>query len=264
MTRTTTPQRYQFRNTPTQLHPLQEMLDPITLAELARLGISAGQHAMDVGAGAGSIAAHLCELVARTGKVTAIDLDTTLLAPTAVLDVYQRDLRTDPLPTPPGTVDVITARCVLEHLPNRERLLGQIITALRPGGRLVLGDIVYARTTVPHAPTTSDADLIVRVVHGVLDTLADRGVDLHWGEKTPALLLDAGLEQVHTRWVAQTWNGGSPGCRLYADNARQLREHLLKTDLTTAYLDRFGELMTDPTVVVRGYEYASTTARKPH
>ncbi|MEV0005624.1 methyltransferase domain-containing protein [Micromonospora sp. NPDC050980] len=263
MTATTAAQRYQFRNTPTQLHPLQEMLDPITIDDLNHGGITRGQHVLDVGAGAGSIARHLCDLVGPTGKVIAVDLDTTLLAPTGVLDVYQRDLRTEPLPVEAGSVDVVTARCVLEHLPNRQLLLEQMITALRPGGRIVLGEIVYARTTVPHAPTGGDAELIVRIVHGILDVLADRGVDLHWGEKTPTLLLNAGLEQVHTRWLAQTWTGGSPGCRLYADNARQLRDQLLKADFVASDLDRFAELMADPTVVVRGYEFACTTARKP-
>ncbi|RKN50458.1 methyltransferase domain-containing protein [Micromonospora endolithica] len=261
---TTTPHRYQFRNTPGQLHPLQEMLDPITIDDLKRCGVTPGQHALDVGAGAGSIARHLCHLVGPTGKVIAVDLDTTLLAPTGVLDVYQRDLRTEPLPAEPGSLHLVTARCVLEHLPTRHQVLQQMITALRPGGQIVLGDIVYARTTVPHAPTDGDAELITRVVHGILDILAGRGVDLHWGEKTPTLLLNAGLDQVHTRWTARTWTGGSPGCRLYADNARHLRDQLLTAGFTAADLDRFGELMTHPAVMMRGYEFATSTARKPH
>ncbi|MCX4387335.1 methyltransferase domain-containing protein [Micromonospora peucetia] len=263
MRSTASAQRYQFRNSPTQLHPLQEVLDPITLDELARLGITAGQSALDVGAGAGSIARHLCELVGPTGKVIAVDLDTTLLAPTGILDVYQRDLRTQPLPAEPGTVDVITARCVLEHLPNRHFVLNQMITALRPGGHLVLGEIVYAPVSV-HAPTSDDNELIARVVHGVLDVLAARSVDLHWGDKTASVLLANDFDRVRTRWVAETWAGGSPGCRLYADNATQLRDKLLTEGLTHTELDRFAELMADPAVLVRGYQFASTTARKPY
>ncbi|SCG59612.1 class I SAM-dependent methyltransferase [Micromonospora halophytica] len=259
---TTTPQRYQFRNSPTQLHPLQQVLDPITLDELTRLDITAGQTALDVGAGAGSIARRLCELVGPTGKVIAVDLDTTLLDPTGVLDIYQRDLRTQALPVERGTVDLATARCVLEHLPNRHAVLNQMITALRPGGHLVLGEIVYAPVSV-HTPGSSDGDLIARVVHGVLDVLSARGVDLHWGDKTPSVLLGNGFEDVQTRWIAETWAGGSAGCRLYADNARQLRDKLLEEDLSEADLDRFAELMTDPAVLVRGYQFASTTARKP-
>ncbi|WFE51202.1 methyltransferase domain-containing protein [Micromonospora sp. WMMD1155] len=262
MTATAPTQRYQFRNSPHQLHPLQEMLDPVTLDDLTRLGVNPGHTALDVGAGAGSIARHLCELVGRTGKVIAVDIDTSMLNPTGVLDVYQRDLRTQPLPVEPGTIDVATARCVLEHLPNRHPLLHQMINALRPGGHLVLGEIVYAPVSA-HAPADSDNDLVTRVVHTILDVLAGRGVDLHWGDKVPSFLLANGFEQVHTRWVAETWAGGSAGCRLYADNATQLRDRLLAEDLSHDELDRFAELMADPAVLVRGYQFASTTGRKP-
>jgi SAM-dependent methyltransferase len=261
---TTTTQHYQLRNTSTHLQSLQEILDPVTIADLERVGVAIGHRALDVGAGAGSVAELLRALVGPTGEVAAVDLDTTFLSQSDALDVYQRDLRTEPLPVKASSLDVITARCVLAHLPTRERVLAQMVTALRPGGRLVLGEIVYARTTVPHATTADDTDLIVRVVHTILDVLAARGVDLHWGERVPALLLDAGLNEVRTRWVAQTWTGGSPGCRQYADNARQLREQLLAADLTAGDLDRFADLMTDPTVMVRGYEFTATTARKPH
>ncbi|MET7951063.1 methyltransferase domain-containing protein [Micromonospora sp. NPDC005324] len=261
---TTATQPYQFRNTSTHLQPLQEMLDPITIDDLQHVGVGTGHNALDVGAGAGSVARHLRERVGPTGAVSAVDLDTTFLSPSDELNVYQRDLRTERLPVKASSLDVITARCVLAYLPTRARLLEQMVTALRPGGRLVLGDIVYARTTVPYAPTAGDADLIVRIVHTILDVLAERGVDLHWGEKVPGLLLDVGLNEVRTRWVAQTWAGGSPGCRLYADHARQLREQLLAANLSAGDLDRFSDMMTDPTVLVRGYEFAATTARKPH
>ncbi|MER7418477.1 methyltransferase domain-containing protein [Micromonospora peucetia] len=259
---TTTRQRYQFRNTPTQLGPLQEMLDPITIDELSHLGVTAGQTALDVGAGAGSIAQHLCELVGRRGKVIAVDADTSLLDPTGVLDVFQRDLRTQPLPVQPGTIDIATARCVLEHLPNRYLVLNQMIHALRPGGKLVLGEIVYTPTRV-HTPVDSDSNLITRVVHTILDVLSARGVDLHFGDKTAAVLLANGFENVRTNWIAGTWPGGSAGCQLYADNATQLSDRLLAEGLTHADLARFAELMADPTVLVRGYTFASTTANKP-
>ncbi len=260
---TATTQRYQFRNSPTQLGPLQEVLDPITLDELTRLGSRPGQTALDVGAGAGSIVGHLSELVGHRGKVIAVDIDTSLLNPTGVLDVYQRDLRTQPLPVEPDSVDIAAARCVLEHLPNRHDLLNQMITALRPGGHLVLGEIVYAPVSV-HAPTADDGELVRRVAHTILDILADRGVDLHWGDKVPSILLGNGMDKVRTRWVAETWAGGTAGCRLYADNATQLRDRLLAEDLSHAELDRFAELMDDPAVLVRGYTFACTTARKPH
>ncbi|WKU03480.1 bifunctional 2-polyprenyl-6-hydroxyphenol methylase/3-demethylubiquinol 3-O-methyltransferase UbiG [Micromonospora sp. HUAS LYJ1] len=260
---TTTGQHYQFRNSPHQLHPLQDVLDPHTIRELARVGVKAGMRALDIGAGAGSITRHLAGLVGPDGNVTAVDLDTQLLNPTSSIDVYQRDLRTQPIPTTPDGYHVIHARCLLEHLPNRMDLLRQAIDLLRPGGWLVLGEIIYSRIIVHRAPTEPDASLITRVIHGVLDTLADHGVDLHWGETTPALLLAAGMNHVHARSHTETWTGGGPGCALYANNTHQLHDHLTDTGLTVEDLARFTELMADPYVVVSSYQFTTVHAQKP-
>ncbi|MEU7618785.1 methyltransferase [Micromonospora rifamycinica] len=259
----TTRQRYQFHNSPHQLHPLQDVLDPHTIRELARVGVKPGMRALDLGAGAGSITRHLAGLVGPDGNVTAVDIDTRLLHPTRVIDVYQRDLRTDPLPTTPHGYDLVNARCLLEHLPNRIDLLQQTIDLLRPNGWLILGEIVYSRIIVHRAPTQSDASLIIRVVHTILDTLADRGVDLHWGDTTPGLLLAAGMNHVQAHSHTETWTGGGPGCALYANNTHQLHDQLTDTGLTAADLTRFTELMADPYVVVSSYQFATAHAQKP-
>ncbi|MBO4210519.1 class I SAM-dependent methyltransferase, partial [Micromonospora echinofusca] len=260
---TTADQRHQLGNGTSRLHLMQDVLDPHTHRQLARIGVKPGQHALELGAGGGSITRHLAGLVGPTGKVTAVDIDTRLLDPTAVIDVYQGDLRTTPAPGQPGGYDIITARCLLEHLPNRVNLLRQMTILLRPGGWLVLGDIVYSRTVVYRAPTETDATLITRVVHGILDTLAASGVDLHWGDKAPGLLLDAGMNHVRSHSHTETWTGGGPGCHLYAQDAHHLRDTLTDTGLTITDLHRFTELMADPHVVVSSYQFTATHAQKP-
>ncbi|MGC4855364.1 class I SAM-dependent methyltransferase [Micromonospora sp. DT4] len=247
---------------PRELGPLQEMVDPIILAELTRLGVSAGETALDVGTGTGSITRHLCNLVGRGGKVIAVDADPPILDPTGVLDVFQRDLRTEELPVQSDSIHVAAARCVLAHLPNRHQLLNELITALRPSGHLTLVDIVAAPVSV-YAPADADSALIGFVIRTILDGLAARGIDLNWGNTTPSWLLANGFETVHTRWFADTWAGGTAGCQLYAEHATQLASHLLAEGLSAGELERFGELMADPSVLVRGYTFASTTARKP-
>ncbi|MEU8186092.1 class I SAM-dependent methyltransferase [Micromonospora carbonacea] len=260
---TSTESSYQFRNNHSQLGPLQAVLDPITRRELAAVGVKPGQRALDVGAGAGSIVAHLAGLVGPHGKVTAVDADTRLLHPTAVIDVYQRDLRREPIPGEPRSIDLATARCVLEHLPNRRDVLRQMIDLLRPGGWLVLGEIVHTPALVHRASSNTDSTLITGVIENILAILAGRAVNLSWGDEEPNVLLAAGLNHVHTRWHSETWTGGGPGCALYADNAIQLRDHLIHHGFTPQQLDRFGELMTDPYTVVRSYQFASTRAQKP-
>ncbi|QKW12198.1 methyltransferase domain-containing protein [Verrucosispora sp. NA02020] len=255
---------YQFRNNPQQLGPLQQVLDPITRHDLAKIPIRPGRRALDIGAGAGSITRHLADTVGPTGTVLAVDRDTDLLDPTAVIEVYQRDLRNGlDLPIAPGSIDLVHSRCVLEHLANRADLLTPMTTLLRPGGWLLLGEIVYSRALIHHAPTGDDNHLIYRVIHAILDTLATGGTDLDWGNNTHSHLLDLKMTHVHSRTRADTWTGGGPGCQLLADNARQLHDRLLHADLDDADLCRFSELMADPTVALRGYQYTSTLAQKP-
>ncbi|WP_431884225.1 class I SAM-dependent methyltransferase [Micromonospora gifhornensis] len=256
---------YQFRNAPAQLGPLQQVLDPITRHDLAKIPIRPGWRALDVGAGAGSITRHLADTVGPTGGVIAVDLDTGLLDPTNIIDVHRRDLRDGlDLPITPGSLDLIHARCVLEHLDNRTDLLMQMIALLRPGGWLITGEIVYSRPLIHHAPCDDESQLIHRVIHAILDTLDTGGTDLNWGNHTHAHLLDAGMTHVHSHTRADTWTGGGPGCLLLADNAHQLHDRILQqTDLDEADLRRFGELMVDPTVALRGYHFTSTIAHKP-
>lgn len=64
---------------PERLRALENACDPQTTAVLNRLGVGPGWRCLEVGAGAGSIAAWLADTVTPGGAVHAVDLDTTLL-----------------------------------------------------------------------------------------------------------------------------------------------------------------------------------------
>ncbi|HZE05016.1 MAG TPA: SAM-dependent methyltransferase, partial [Solirubrobacteraceae bacterium] len=62
-----------------RLDSLTHLYDAGTLEVVERLGITSGWHCLDVGAGTGSLAQQLADLVAPAGRVTALDLDTRFL-----------------------------------------------------------------------------------------------------------------------------------------------------------------------------------------
>src|SRR5262249_10348811 len=76
-------------------------------------GVGRGWRCLEVGGGAGSIAAWLCERVGSDGYVLATDLETTLLETLRYpnLEVRRHDIVVDPLPT--GQFDLIHTRWVL-------------------------------------------------------------------------------------------------------------------------------------------------------
>ena len=117
-----------------------------------------------MGAGAGSIAAWLCQRVGATGHVLATDLDTRFLdaldAPT--LEVRRHDITTDALPE--GAFDLIHIRAVLEHLPPpaRAAALGRMVAALKPGGWLLAESGDYVSWTPATALPAERAACFVR------------------------------------------------------------------------------------------------------
>ncbi|MHB1536731.1 MAG: class I SAM-dependent methyltransferase [Acidimicrobiales bacterium] len=107
--------------------------------------------AVDIGAGTGSLA---IPLAGQVGSVTAVDISPTML------EVLQRKARAagvenvktvacpvEELDLDPGSVDLIVSNYALHHLRDRDKavLVGQIATWLRPGGKVVIGDMMLGR-----------------------------------------------------------------------------------------------------------------------
>jgi 2-polyprenyl-3-methyl-5-hydroxy-6-metoxy-1,4-benzoquinol methylase len=102
------------------------------------------ERCLEVGAGGGSIAAWLCEMVGESGKVVVMDIDVRsleVLQGHASLQVHRHDIVRDELEF--GKFDLIHARLVLEHLPERDVVLAKIVRALCPGGWIVVEDVDY-------------------------------------------------------------------------------------------------------------------------
>src|SRR4051812_40080348 len=113
-----------------RLDSLTSLYDPRTLRLCEQLGLAPGWHCLDAGAGTGSLAAALAERVGPAGRVTALDSDTRFLAPLASerLTVVEADLAGGDLPS--GAFDLVHARLVLEHLPERDRVLAALAAAV--------------------------------------------------------------------------------------------------------------------------------------
>src|SRR3954468_19143464 len=109
-----------------RLESLPSLYDARTLRLCERRGLAAGWHCLDAGAGTGSLAVALAERVGPAGRVTALDSATRFLAPLAPErpEGGGADLADGSLPA--GRFDLVHARLVLEHLPERDRVLAEL------------------------------------------------------------------------------------------------------------------------------------------
>lgn len=142
-----------------RLRLLEDWADPGSIRCLDAVGVGTGWHCLEVGAGAGSMAAWLAGRVGPTGHVVASDVDTRFLqgGTQANVTVLQHDLREGPPPA--GPFDVVHARLLLEHLPAVDRAIGHLCAALKPGGVLVIEDqdicsVVVGDTSDPRAASS--------------------------------------------------------------------------------------------------------------
>ncbi|OIK23187.1 class I SAM-dependent methyltransferase [Streptomyces malaysiense] len=208
------------------------LFDPTTFRHIDALGIEPGWRCWEVGAGGTSVVSWLARRVGPDGTVVATDIDTSRLAP---VDQPPVEIRTHDVGAeePPGEgFDLVHARLVLVHVPDRASALTSMIRALKPGGRLLVEDADPALQplTCPdeHGP---EQRLANRLRQGFRGLLAERGADLSYGRRLPRLLREAGLREVEADGFFPMTS--SACVALEAATVRQIRGRLLDAGLAT-------------------------------
>src|SRR4051812_25424508 len=118
-----------------QLENYERLLDPITTSILNKIISQNDLECLEIGAGAGSIARWLANRISQ-GRVTATDVDVTLLTPDRRLHVRVLDVQSDEIGC--RTWDLVHVRSVLTYLSDRTQVVRRLIAALKPGGHLLI------------------------------------------------------------------------------------------------------------------------------
>lgn len=175
---------------------LADSEDPGTIACLERLGVGKGRHCLEVGAGAGTIARWLAQRVGTEGRVVATDIDVSLIESLEEppLEIRRHDIVRDPLE--PESFDLVHARQVLMHLPERETVLAKLARAVKPGGWLLIEDS-DASTDCPEATVPQALQAVYKaVVSEIYTFVASKGVDPTFGNRLLGLIAGHGFENV--------------------------------------------------------------------
>ena len=139
-----TPSRYLLDNADSiaadRMNALARLYDPASQRALNAAGIAPGWHCLEVGGGGGGVARWMAEQVGSMGSVLCTDIDPRHIAPSGLanLHVVRHDIVRDALPE--AKFDLAHARLVLLHVPERAAVLEKMISALKPGGWLVIED----------------------------------------------------------------------------------------------------------------------------
>lgn len=242
-----------------RLAAIERLWDPGTIAALERCGIKGGWRCLEAGAGSGSIARWMAHRVAPDGFVVATDLDIRNLDPggSPNLEGKRHDIVPDDLPA--DAFDLVHARLLLKHLPDRERALAKMVGGLRPGGWLVAEDTDWSSAGVePHQTAFVEALAALRALTESTGGIPD------YGRVLPKALAATGLVEVDSIRASHRLRCGTPEVEFFRLTLEQVRQRAVAGGLIASHrLDAALEAIDAPGGAATSFTMVTAWGRKP-
>jgi len=157
--------------------------NPIAMASL-----KSGEAVLDLGSGAGFDCFLAADRVGPSGKVIGVDMTPEMIdrardnaRKSGMTNVEFRPGEIEDLPVADSTIDIVISNCVINLSPDKAGVFKEVFRVLRPGGRIMVSDIVLEK----ELPDTikDDISAYVSCISGAilkddyLNTIAGAGFD---------------------------------------------------------------------------------------
>jgi SAM-dependent methyltransferase len=138
---------------------------------LAFAAVKPGETVLDLGSGAGIDCFLAAREVGPSGRVIGVDMTPAMIqraranaATSGHANVEFRLGEIEHLPVADASVDLVISNCVVNLSPDKPQVFREALRALRPGGRMLVSDLVLTRPLTPELQR--NVDLYVGCVAG--------------------------------------------------------------------------------------------------
>jgi SAM-dependent methyltransferase len=244
-----------------RLAALEGRHDPGTIRQLEALGGIDGWQCLEIGGGGGSITEWLCQRVGPTGHVVATDINTRFLEALDFgnLEVRAHNIAEDELEQ--EMFDLVHSRAVLMHLPKRAVALKRMVSALKPGGVLVVEEGDFVSCVVDPRVGENTRNLWEKVER-VRASLGE--MDPYYGRRLYADVCALGMIDVRAEGRVSTCRGATPYAEFYRLTYSQLRDRFLEIgQFSPEEMDQLIALFNDPNFIWMDSVAMTVSARRP-
>jgi precorrin-6B methylase 2 len=242
-----------------RLRLIEQSLDEESVAKLQSTGIRQGWHCLEVGAGAGSIARWMGDVVGERGQVVAIDIKTKYLqhlsaAPYRIVegDFVEVSLKSE--------FDLAHCRYALIHNRHSESLLKKLGSLLKPGGFLVVEEPDFTSAKLLNRGGDPSQQ---RVNDAICRMFEEMQLDPAYGLTLPDKIATEGLQVLRVDACVHLNRGGDTLARMMGESTRALREKYLATgEAGPEDIDKYIENANNPSFWAVYYSTVSVIAAK--
>lgn len=181
------------------LDRVTDLFQPVKQLAQALLWLQPGARLLDVGCGCGDDLRKLAAGIGPAGWAAGIDRSQSMIAEShkrhagSDLPIWFAVAEAESIPFSSGYFDMCRADRVMQHLPNPERALQEMVRVVKPGGRVLVVDRDWGMVTIDTTDAATTGAVLGRACSGIRNGCI--------GRKLEGLFNDAKLRniEIHTK-----------------------------------------------------------------